>query len=321
VRALELGIQAQGGEAISRVIYELPSAQQISADAAAGLLDLAKRHGYAVWKAIRQLPQLGQPQLTSEELHVFLKGAISVQDSEHFSELCQHAAEEEAAAVTGGVAACGFDATQMQSLLVAALGLEGDRALQTKTAAQLFQLGAAKTLGPDIVADLMMACVTHRNASGPSLLGQLPAAAQLDQQAAEALVQQALEQDNRRTHYNSVSVSDNDEVYSYEAVLRALLRQPAVQRLAPDAVARLLAKCIEDRRLNSWLLLLRSALTAANEGAFSQNAVRQLLQLSYEVQQWDVFDWLVGLPAAPLGDEEVAMWCAVRAVISCQSSR
>jgi hypothetical protein len=158
-------------------------------------------------------------------------------------------------------------------------------------------------------------------------VGQLPAAAELNQQTAEALVHQALEQESGRAHknhngilsfYAATSDPAND---GNEAVLCALLQQPAVQRLAPDAVARLLAMCMEQVRLHPWMLLLCSELTAAKQGDLGQDAVRQLLQLAYEAQQWAVFDWLVGLAAAPLGDEQVAMWCAVRALITCQLSQ
>jgi hypothetical protein len=45
-------------------------------------------------------------------------------------------------------------------------------------------------------------------------------------------------------------------------------------------------------------------------------ALRQLLLLSFEELKWDAFDWLRSLPAAPLTDEQVAMCCEVRGLIT-----
>jgi hypothetical protein len=330
VSVLSAAIEAQDCAAIGRALDELPSAQQISAGEAAALLQRAEQHGFAVWKVICSgLPQLGHPQPTSEQLCVFLQHAIALGDDEGVSELCQLAAEAEAAAAAAAatvvkedVAACGISATDMKSLLLE--GLHQSRydvptALQREAAAQLFQLDAAKTLEPDAVADLMMACVRCRDVSGVTLVAQLPAAAQLNQQAAEAFVQAALDLDSLRTSEDFPD-SDVEEVEKGEAVLCALLQQPAVQCLAPDAVARLLAMCIEGE-LHASLQRLCSELTAAKQGDLGQDGVRQLLQCAYEMGQWKVFDWLLGLPSAPLGDEEVAMWRAVRAVTACQSAR
>jgi hypothetical protein len=325
VSVLSAAIEAQNCAAIGRALDELPSAQQISAGEAAALLQQAEQHGFAVWKAICSgLPQLGRPRPTSEQLCVFLQYAIALGDDEDVSELCQLAAEAEAAAtvVEEGVAASGISATDMKSLLLGGLHkskYDVPTALQREAAAQLFQLDAAKTLGSDAVADVMMACVRCRDVSGVTLVAQLPTAAQLNQQAAEALVQEALEQDSLRTS-DDFSDSDVEEVEKGEAVLGALLQQPAVQCLAPGAVARLLATCIEGE-LHASLQLLRSELTAAKQGDLGQDGVRQLLQCAYEMGQWKVFDWLLGLPAAPLNDEEVGMWRSARAVISCRSAR
>jgi hypothetical protein len=163
-------------------------------------------------------------------------------------------------------------------------------------------------------AELMVLCIARCDASGLKVVGQLPAAAQLGQVAAKRLLRRVLQEAKQKRFYFSY----NPQVTGApEALLRALLQQPAVHRLAPDAVARLLATCIEED-LPKLLLLIRSELTAAKQGALGQDDVRQLLQLTHEVQQWDVFDWLVGLPAAPLGDEEVVMWRAVRA---CQAAQ
>ncbi|KAF6249506.1 hypothetical protein COO60DRAFT_1686771 [Scenedesmus sp. NREL 46B-D3] len=87
----------------------------------------------------------------------------------------------------------------------------------------------------------------------------------------------------------------------------------AAKALGPDAVAALMAACLEDG--NAAVLVLvgscqqqrsstskqqrRWQLPAAVQGAFSQGAVRQLLLAAFEAQQWGVFGWLVGLPAAP----------------------
>jgi hypothetical protein len=98
VSALTAAIEAQDFAAISRVVDELPSAHQIPADAAAAVLQRAAQHGYAVWKAVCGLPQLGQPQLTSEQMYVFLELSIALHHSEGLSELCHLAAEAEAAA-------------------------------------------------------------------------------------------------------------------------------------------------------------------------------------------------------------------------------
>jgi hypothetical protein len=101
-------------------------------------------------------------------------------------------------------------------------------------------------------------------------------------------------------------------------VLPALLRQPAVQRLSADAAARLLLACVEVQQ-HKELLLLHSHLPAAQQVAVDEASVRQLLQSAFEAQQWDTFDWLLGLPAAPpTDDDDVAIWCSVR---SCQPKR
>jgi hypothetical protein len=101
-----------------------------------------------------------------------------------------------------------------------------------------------------------MECVRNCNVSGLTLVGQLPAAAQLDQQAVLALVQQALEQMGHRFDSGFPS-SDVDGDGRYETVLCALLQQPAVQREPQDVVARLLATCTEGKA--HALLLLRGS--------------------------------------------------------------
>jgi hypothetical protein len=315
---LSAAVAAQNSSSISR-LCELPSAQQLSAEAAAGLLQEAAQQGYAVWNAVCSgLPQLGKQQPIGKQLLVFLQGAVSAADSRGLTELCQSAGEAEAE----GAGLCGISAEDMLGLLSAALrksALNLER-LPIEAVAQLFQLGSARALGPDAVEELMVTCVGKADVSGLKLAGELPAAAQLDQKSAEWLVLRTLQEYQQKYDcFGYVATMKGCTASARETLLRTLLQQPAVQRLAPDAVARLLAACIEEE-LPQPLLLLRSELTAARQGDLDQDAVRQLLQAAFEAQQWFMFDWLVGLPAAPVhdDDEEVAMWRAVRA---CQSAQ
>jgi hypothetical protein len=127
VNVLSVAIETRNRALLNRAVCELPSAQQISAEAAAALLQRAAQQGYAVWNTVRSgLPQLAQQQLTSEQLRVFLQHAIAVGDSEGLSKLCHLAAAAEvlaaaAAAAAEGVAAGGISATAMQILLLNAL--------------------------------------------------------------------------------------------------------------------------------------------------------------------------------------------------------
>jgi hypothetical protein len=313
---LSAAVAVQNSSGI-RKLCELPSARQFSAEAAEALLQAAAQKGYGVWKAVCSgLPQLKQPQLTGEQLHRYLKNAVTVADSEGVCELCQYPVQTQAVAAAESVAACCISSKDMQSLISAAFlkSAQTDKDLTVEARAMLLELGAAKALGPGAVAELMEECISSCDASGLTLVGQLPAAAQLGQATAERLVHRIFQEPRQKRS----CFSYNPQMSSApEALLRALLQQLAVRSLAPDAVARLLATCIEEE-LHKPLLLLRSEVTAAKQGYLGQDIVRQLLQLAHEMQQWDVFDWLVGLPAAPLNDEDVAMWRAVRACKSAQ---
>jgi hypothetical protein len=319
---LSAAVAVQNSSGIHK-LCELPSARQISAEAAEALLQAAAQKGYGVWKAVCSgLPQLKQPQLTGEQLHRYLQNAVTAADSEGVCELCQYAAQTQAVPAAEGVAACGISLKDMQSLISTALSksapTDRDLTVDVEALAMLLELDAAKALGRDAVAELMDECISSGDVSGLTLVGQLPAAAQLGQATAERLVHRILQEPRQKRS----CFSYNPQMSSApEALLRALLQQPAVQCLAPDAVARLLATCIEEE-LHKPLLLLRSEVTAAKQGCLGQDDVRQLLQLAHEMQQchsqWDVFDWLVGLPAAPLNDEDVVMWRAVRACKSAQ---
>jgi hypothetical protein len=57
----------------------------------------------------------------------------------------------------------------------------GKNVISTVATTQLFQLRSAAALASDAVARLMAACVENRNTTALGLVGQLPAAAQLDQ--------------------------------------------------------------------------------------------------------------------------------------------
>jgi hypothetical protein len=253
---------------------------------------------------------------------VLLQSAIADADCEAFSEVCQYLAEKEAAAALEGSAGYGISPKDMQFLLLAALHKSSSEAtalhkfshkgLLAAAAACLLGLAAAKALGPDAVAKLTAACVERYNAAGLMLVGQLPAAAQLDQQKVAEFMQTIL-QEMCNCHNYSPHVSPG----ARDALLRALLQQPAVQRLRPDVVAQLLVLCIEEE-LHQPLLLLCSQLPAARQGVFDQDVVLQLLQPAFDIRHWDTFDWLMKLPAAPRSeDNEVSLWCAVRA---CQSA-
>jgi hypothetical protein len=151
VSVLSTAVEALNISGISR-LCELPSAKHISAGAAQALLQEAVQKGYRVWKAVCSgLPQLGQLQLTGEQLHSYLQDAVAAADSKGVCELCQYAAEAQAAAGAEGVAACGISAKDMQSLLSAALrkSASTDDNLTVAALVQLFEVCAAKALGPD----------------------------------------------------------------------------------------------------------------------------------------------------------------------------
>jgi hypothetical protein len=91
------------------------------------------------------------------------------------SGLCDCAVALEAAATADGSVACSVSAEDIQALLTAALS--SSAVLPTAAVAHLFELAAAKALGPNAVEELTAACVEFNNASGLMLVGQLPAAA------------------------------------------------------------------------------------------------------------------------------------------------
>jgi hypothetical protein len=93
-----------------------------------------------------------------------------------------------------------------------------------------------------------------------------------------------------------------------------LLQLPAVQRLLPAALARLMAACVEKQQFRE-LQLLHQHPPAAQQAALDAGTVRQLLMLAFETQQWAAFDWLMKLPAAPVEHDEVPMCQAVRALV------
>jgi hypothetical protein len=66
-------------------------------------------------------------------------------------------------------------------------------------------------------------------------------------------------------------------------------------------------------QMHDALLLLHRQLHAAQLAAQEPATVKQLLFAALASQQWESFDCLAKLPAAPVHDEEVILWCAVRA--------
>lgn len=188
----------------------------------------------------------------------------------------------------------------VQQLLLATLR-QMDAGLVTAAAAQqLFQLRDAQASAAGAVVELLTACVERGSVLGVQLVGQLPAAAQIDQQSAERLLQAAL-QKHRKCRANEL--------------LCSLLQLPAAKRIAGPALVPLLRAGIECSLPLQLVQLLCDQLPAARQGALDAAAVRQLLLLSFEEQQWVVFDWLRKLPAAPLDDEQVALCCGVRCYI------
>uniref|UniRef100_A0A383W1M9 Uncharacterized protein n=1 Tax=Tetradesmus obliquus TaxID=3088 RepID=A0A383W1M9_TETOB len=185
----------------------------------------------------------------------------------------------------------------MQQLLLDALSQLDARRITAAAAQQLFQLRDAQAAAAGAVAELLTACVERGSVSGVQLVGQLPAAAQIDQQSAEQLLQAALQKQSGG---------------SANALLCSVLQLPVVQRLEGSALVRLLTAGIESVLPLELLQLLYDKLPAARQGALDAAAVRQLLLLSFEEQEWDVFEWLWQLPAAPLDDQQVAACCEVR---------
>jgi hypothetical protein len=152
----------------------------------------------------------------------------------------------------------------------------------------------------------MEVCVQYGHLKGVGL----PAAPQMCLSGLEKVLQHCL-----TIQRDSQSMYDYDK--ECDAVLLAMLQQPAVQRLTADAQVRLLSACIEERLPNTFVIVC-SYLPVAAQGVLDQGAVRQLLQAAVETRQWGPFDWLMQLPAAAAlaDDDEVAMWRAVRGFYS-----
>ncbi|WIA12312.1 hypothetical protein OEZ85_012368 [Tetradesmus obliquus] len=104
----------------------------------------------------------------------------------------------------------------------------------------------------------------------------------------------------------------------YAILQDAALDLPATQLLPVAAVLDFIQQGIKgmEWKLPHVSLQLCEELPAAQQGDLGSAAVRELLLLAFEQQQWDLFDWLRKLPAAPLGDEQVAFCCEVRGFVS-----
>uniref|UniRef100_A0A383WKJ8 Uncharacterized protein n=1 Tax=Tetradesmus obliquus TaxID=3088 RepID=A0A383WKJ8_TETOB len=296
---LAAAVAAGNEAAVSSIGSSLPAAQQLSRQAIACLISRALQAGYFnIMMVLQELPQASE--VTAEDcnlldgVHVLemLHSLIKAGDSEHIIAACGGVTEHDVSIGSDGV----------QQLLHHAL-FHMDAADITATAAQqLLQLSDAQAVDAAAVEELLAACVARGSAAGVQLVSQLPAAAQIDQQSAEQLLMAAL----RKCRGSSVS--------SYE-LLSWLLQLPAVLRLEGPALARLLKAGME-WKLPHVSLQLCEELPAAQQGDLGSAAVRELLLLAFEKQQWDLFDWLRKLPAAPLGDEQVAFCCEVRGFVS-----
>jgi hypothetical protein len=183
-------------------VCEEIAAQQMSAEAAAELLQRAAQQGmpwgYAMGLAVQQgMPQLPgmaaeQTLLTGRQLQRFLQDALTAGDSDGLCKLCQCVAATEAAA--GAAAAHCISADQMQPVLSLALAKTRPKhsSITVAAAEQLFELRAAKALSPAAVVPLLAACVKYHDTTSLNMVGQLPAAEQLDQRSAEGLVRKAI---------------------------------------------------------------------------------------------------------------------------------
>jgi hypothetical protein len=318
-RILAAAVKA-GHVSTVRRVCSVAAAQQASRDVAIGMLQQAA-HGqyYNIWVAVLQgLPQLAGPlalpfdqlQLSSQQLQRFLLGAVNAGDTEAISMLCRYTAAAAAAAAAGMPPSNDRDADAgIVELLAAAIGqLHAPHNSITPAAAeQLFQLSAAQALGTSAVAELFKCCICNQSAAGVQLVGLLPAAQQLDQQVCNSLVHAAL------TWFDKAVLHLGTQAQP-EQVLRNVLQLPAVQRLGHRLAVRLLMTCMHlETHNHQSLLLLHNALPAAQQAAQEPAAVKQLLMSAFAMRQWETFDWLQQLPAAPMDDGEVAMWCAVRA--------
>jgi hypothetical protein len=307
-----------------RRVCSLAAAQQASTEAAVSMLQRAAQgqyytSKYDIWCAVLQgLPQLAGPsappcdqlQLTSQQLLKFLLGAVNAGDSNSITLLCRYAAGAAAAGMSpsSDVRSDHGAAVGMQELLLAAIRQlhASDKSITIAAVEHLFQLRAAQALKTGVVASLLRCCIDFRSAEAVQLVGLLPAAQQLDQQVCNSLVHAALKRFDK-------AVLQLGTPARAEQVLRNVLQLPAVQRLGHVLAVRLLVTCMHLYNHNhKAVLLLHSSLPAAQQAAQEPATVRHLLLSAFALHQYETFNWLQQLPAAPLDDGEVAMLCAVR---------
>ncbi|KAF6258553.1 hypothetical protein COO60DRAFT_1701303 [Scenedesmus sp. NREL 46B-D3] len=279
----------------------MTSNHKLGRQATVGLLELALHFGHLqAYKTLLNLPQCHQITVhdvrlgTGEQLLRLLQRVVEAGESEGIVQLCQHVS-----AADQDEAAPGAPAEGMRHLLRAGLQ-QMDRGRITAAAAeQLFELPGAAAVGAAAVEDLLHGCISQCSAAGVQLVGRLPAAAQLGRQVAEQLVQAAMQ---RSSGGWSAALS----------LLASLLQLPAVQRLEPAAVARLLSSGMESQLPQPLVVQLGKLLLAPLRDGLEPVAMRQLLLLAFEEQCWDVFEWRRQLPGAPLDDEQVVVCCNVR---------
>jgi hypothetical protein len=343
---LAAAVDAGNAAAVSSM-FALDAATQISTAAAGSLLNIAAQKGCKTWLTVLQgLPQLAQlpadqlpAQLTSQQLQQFLGEAIAASDGAAVSKLCEYTAAvcRAAAAAAGPAGTPGVTAqpsispADMLSLALTAVQKVADvnGVLDAAAAAQLFQLDTARALSQSAVAELLSACIAHRSPEGVLLVALLPATSQLDQQACEDLVAKAVQrvqQVEPAGEDDSSSDDDSDDERVEPAwrrpgdptqasinALCSLLQQPAVQQLKPAAAVRLMSACWKLQPSQPLLLLqqLHSQLPAAQQAVQGSERVKQLMHAAFVARAWDALDWLKALPAAPLEDEKVRVWCIV----------
>jgi hypothetical protein len=223
-----------GNDAAVSSLCALPAVQQLSKQRASEQYLLALQKGrFRVAVQLQQLLQLPdsqfeQVQLKPEELQKLLLVAIRDGDSEAVGICCQQAASTTA---TPSAAASRIGDQGMLSVLRDALQHMCHGRINVAAVEQLFALADAQAVSADVVTKLMTACIECRSVEGLQLTGQLPAAAQINQQSAERLVQVAVQQLSRRERSNMH--------VERSRLLQAVLQLAAVQRLQPAAVARL----------------------------------------------------------------------------------
>jgi hypothetical protein len=324
---LEAAVAAGKRTAVRRLLA-LPGAQTASTEAAVSMLQQAAQGPSCIWFAVLQgLPQLAnlspeQWQLSSEQLQRLLHESVKEGNSEAIYGLCEYAplcstavSHGTTAALSalpgtiaghsGGMAVPAVPAACMQALLLDVIRHHSitDHSITSAAAEQVFRLESARSVGPGVVKDLWMYCIETSCVAGVRLVGLLPAAQHMDPYVCESVVRAALHECQR------VGYTRTKE--RRQGVVSSFLQQPAVQRLSQRAVARLLSQCLT-LQMHDALLLLHKQLHAAQLAMQEPAIVKQLLFAAFASQQWESFDWLVGLLAAPVHDEEVAMWCAVR---------